>query len=112
MSIHEWGRVHLLILDLHAPGVLDPHGIHGVIWDDLTGQQYPKPDKPLTLAAYESGPDGTSTRAYVQPVAVGDYLPEMPLFLKPGAHVSLPLEATYDRAFAALPNRWRGVLEA
>ena len=104
--------VHLLIMDLHAPGTRDPHGIHGVIWQDLTGQQYPKPEKSLTLASYESGPDGTSTRAYVQPVTVGDDLPDMPLFLKPGAHVLLQLAATYHRAFAALPNRWRSVLEA
>jgi hypothetical protein len=48
----------------------------------------------------------------VQPVAVGDRLPDMPLFLEPGAHVLLPLNVTYERAFAALPRRWRRVLEA
>jgi hypothetical protein len=47
----------------------------------------------------------------VQPVSVGDSLPDMPLFLEPGAHVPLPLEMTYERAFAALPRRWRRVLE-
>ena len=104
--------VHLLVVDLQAPGARDPHGIHGNIWDDITGQAYAKPDKPLTLAAYESGSAGGSTRAYVQPVAVGDRLPDMPLFLEPGAHVLLPLNVTYERAFAALPRRWRRVLEA
>jgi hypothetical protein len=103
--------VHLLIIDLHAPGPRDPHGIHGVIWEDITAQGYPKPDKPLTLAAYESGPAGISTRAYVQPLSVGDVLPAMPLFLEPGAHVPVPLETTYQQAFAALPRRWRHVLE-
>ncbi len=73
--------VHLLVIDLHAPGPRDPHGIHGVIWEDFTGQVYSKPGKPLTLAAYEAGPAGVSTRAYVQPVSVGDDLPAMPLFL-------------------------------
>jgi len=104
--------VHLLVVDLQAPGARDPHGIHGNIWDDITGQAHAKPDKPLTLAAYESGSAGGSTRAYVQPVAVGDRLPDMPLFLEPGAHVLLPLNVTYERAFAALPRRWRRVLEA
>jgi hypothetical protein len=35
----------------------------------------------------------------------------MPLFLEPGAHVLVPLEATYERATAALPRRWRVVLD-
>ena len=103
--------VHLLIIDLHAPGPRDPHGIHGVIWEEMTGQPYSKPDKPLTLAAYESGPGGVSTRTYVQGVAVGERMPDMPLFLEPGAHIPLPLEMTYEKAFAALPRRWRRVLE-
>lgn len=103
--------VHLLLIDLHPPGRRDPHGLHGLIWDDVTGQSTPKPSKPLTLAAYESGAEGAVTRAYVQPIAVGDSLPDMPLFLRPGAHVPLPLETTYSRAFAAMPKRWRSVLE-
>jgi hypothetical protein len=35
----------------------------------------------------------------------------MPLFLEPGGHVLVPLEATYQAAFAAMPRRWRAVLE-
>lgn len=42
---------------------------------------------------------------------MGDVLRDMPLFLEPGAHVLVPLESTYQAAFAALPHRWRGVLE-
>ena len=102
-------QIHLLILDLHPPTPRDPQGIHGVIWEEITGQQYEAPvDKPLTLAAYESGP---TLRAYVEPVAVGGVLADMPLFLEPGGHVLVPLESTYQRAFAALPRRWRVVLE-
>jgi hypothetical protein len=103
-------RVHLLILDLHPPGPRDPQGIHGIIWEEIANQDYTAPaDKPLTLAAYESG---LTVRAYVEPVAVGDVLTDMPLFLEPGAHVLVPLEATYGTAFAAVPRRWRRVLEA
>ncbi len=36
----------------------------------------------------------------------------MLLFLEPGAYVLVPLEATYQRAFAAVPRRWQRVLEA
>ena len=67
------------------------------------------PNKPLTLAAYSAGPIKT---AYVEPIAVGDVLPEMPLFLDPASSVSIPLEATYQAAWRGVPRRWRSVLEA
>ena len=102
-------RIHLLILDLHPPTARDPQGIHGAIWEEISGEEYTAPPgKPLTLAAYESG---LTLRAYVEPLSVGDALIQMPLFLEPGAHVLAPLETTYQRAFAALPARWRVVLE-
>ena len=100
--------IHLLILDLHPPGPRDPQGIHGAIWEEFTGKEYVAPaDKPLTLAAYESG---LTVRAYVEPVAVGDVLREMPLFLQPGGCVLVPLEATYQAAWNAVPRRWQRVL--
>lgn len=101
--------IHLLIIDLLPPGRRDPHGIHAVIWDDVAGQPYAPPaDKPLTLAAYESD---VAIRAYVHPLAVGDPLVDMPLFLEPNACVDAPLEATYDTAFGVMPRRWRRELE-
>jgi hypothetical protein len=60
-----------------------------------------------TLAAYESGP---TVKAFIEPLAVGDLLPDMPLFLEPGAHILMPLEATYCAAFASVPLRWQKVL--
>jgi Protein of unknown function (DUF4058) len=102
-------KVHLLIIDLLPPRKHDPHGIHAAIWDDIAGQDYlPSADKPLTLAAYETA---LTIRAYVRNVAVGDVLPEMPLFLEPNGCVQVPLEATYHTAFSAMPRRWRQVLE-
>jgi hypothetical protein len=101
-------RVHLLILDLLPPGPRDPRGIHASIWDEVAGQEFePPPDKPLTLAAYESA---LTIRAYVEPVAVGDALSNMPLFLVPGGHVLVPLESTYQAAWNAVPLRWRRVV--
>jgi len=103
-------QIHLLILDLHPPGRRDPEGIHGAVWGFMTDRPYRIPaDKPLTLAAYECD---LSLRAYVVHAAVGDTLTDMPLFLRPGGHVDTPLEATYQSAFAAVPRRWRRVLEA
>jgi hypothetical protein len=102
-------QIHLLVLDLQPPTSRDPQGIHGAIWDEVAGQPYQRPDdKPLTLAAYEAG---GKVRAFVEPVAVGDSLIDMPLFLEPGRHVAVPLEETYRLAFESVPRRWRTVLE-
>ena len=102
-------QIHLLIVDLHPPGRRDPHGIHAEIWEEVAGEEYAAPfDKPLTQAAYESE---LSVRAYVVPMAVGDVLTDMPLFLEPGKAVEVPLEATYCAAVAEVPRRWRRVLE-
>jgi hypothetical protein len=67
------------------------------------------PDKPLTLVAYEAA---DMTRAYIEPVAVGDVLPEMPLFLEAELYVPVPLEATCQVAFEGVPRRWREVLQS
>jgi hypothetical protein len=102
-------QIHLLILDLHPPKRRDKRGIHGAIWKEMTGRSYRLPaDKPLTLVSYECD---LSLRAYVVHVALGDALPDMPLFLVPDGQVPVPLEATYQTAFAAVPHRWRRVLE-
>ncbi len=101
--------VHLLILDLQPPTTRDPQGIHGAIWDEVAGEDYERPaDKPLTLAAYESG---AGVRAFVEPVGVSDTPIDMPLFLDPGRYVAVPVEETYRLAFESVPRRWRSVLE-
>jgi len=103
-------RIHLLILDPFPPGPRDPNDLHSAIWQRYESVPFELPDdKPLTFAAYESD---LTTRAYIEPVAVGDSLPEMPLFLAPHLHVAVPLEATYASAFQNMPARWRKVLEA
>ncbi|MFO0964739.1 MAG: DUF4058 family protein [Gemmataceae bacterium] len=102
--------VHLLVIDLFPPGPRDPNGIHGAVWEEMTGEEYAAPkDKPLTLAAYEAG---LSVRAYVEHAAVGAEAPEMPLFLEWNQAVSVPLQQTYDEAYTSFPKRWKRVLEA
>jgi len=101
--------IHLLILDLIPPSRRDPNGIHGAIWEALTDEEYTAPPgKGLTLAAYEAE---MGVRAFVEALAVGDSLPEMPLFLKAGGHVPVALESTYQSAWEAVPQRWRSVIE-
>jgi hypothetical protein len=102
-------RIHLLLLDPFPPGPRDPNGVHAAIWQDVADEPFVLPrDKPLTLVAYECD---LTTRAYVEPIAVGDPLPDLPLFVEPHHQVWVPLEATYQTAFAAMPRRWRTVLE-
>ena len=100
--------IHLLILDLQPPTSRDPQGIHGAIWEMITGEEYTAPpDKPLTLAAYEGS---SGLRAFVEPIAVADTLVPMPLFLWPGGHILVPLEETYQAAWESVPRRWRDVI--
>jgi hypothetical protein len=102
--------VHLLVIDLFPPGQRDPQGIHKALWDEFEEEELELPaDKPLTLAAYDAGPECV---AYVEFVGVGDGLPEMPLFLRPEFYVPVPLEATYQTAWATFPVALRGLLES
>ena len=101
--------IHLLVIDLFPPSKRDPQGIHKAIWDELVEEDFElPPDKPLTLAAYDAGPPRV---AYVEPVAVGDVLPEMPLFLKPEWYVPAPLETTYQTTWQLFPAALKGLLE-
>jgi hypothetical protein len=104
------GGIHLLVLDLFPPGRRDPNGVHPLIWSAFKKPKFDlPPNKPLTLAGYAGG---EVPRAFVEPVAVGDRLPDMPLFLTPDDYVNVPLEATYQAAWAEVPDRWQEVLAA
>ena len=84
-------------------------GIHAAIWKRFDKNVEPLPaEQPLTLVAYEAreGPVG-----YIERVAVGDKLPDMPLFLEPEVFVEVPLETTYMAAWEAVPARWQQVID-
>ena len=102
--------VHLLIVDLFPPGPRDPQGIHKAVWDRIHDEPFELPrDQPLTLAAYAAGDE---TVAYVEPVAVGDVLPDMPVFLAADRYVACPLEESYQTAWEQFPVPLRGPLES
>jgi hypothetical protein len=101
--------VHLLVVDLFPPSARDPQGIHKAIWDEIEEQPFElPPDKLLTLAAYVAD---VPKRAYVQPVGVGDVLPDMPAYLDPDSYVPVPLEATYQSSWATCPEDMRAAVE-
>src|SRR5206468_8463023 len=58
--------------------------------------------------SYETGGERA---AYVEPVAVGDALPDMPLFLTYYLHVMVPLEPTYQATWDASPEEMRIAVE-
>lgn len=102
-------RIHLLVIDLFPPSRHDEAGMHGAIWSQLTGQNYSMPkDKPLTLSALvaESVP-----QAYVEPMAIGDSLTAMPLFLTCGTYLEVPLDETYMAAYEGVPSILQDELE-
>jgi hypothetical protein len=101
--------IHLMIVDLFPPTARDPQGIHRLIWEELDSTDFVLPaDRRLTLASYTGG---TCQEAFVEPVAVGATLPNMPLFLTSAKYIPVPLEATYQSAWSAVPAFWRNVLE-
>jgi hypothetical protein len=94
--------VHLLIIDLFPPTARDPQGIHKAIWDKIQDTPFElPPDKRLTLVSYLAGFEKV---AYVEPIAVGDILPDMPLFLEPDRYVPARLEATYQATWDVCPT--------
>lgn len=106
----EYG-VHVLFVDLFPPGRHDPHGLHDAVLQHLEEPESPyelPPDEPLTLASYAAS---AVIEMYIEHVAFGASLPDMPLFFLPDRYVEVPLETTYQQAYHSMPAFWREVLE-
>jgi hypothetical protein len=98
------------VVDLFPLSARDPAGIHKPIWDRFKEEPFElPPGLPLTLAAYSAGSEKV---AHVEPVGVGQPLPDMPIFLAPDRHVPCPLEATYRVTWGVFPQALKGPLEA
>ena len=99
----------MLLVDLFQPTPRDPFGIHKAIWDEILEEDFAFPQgMDRLVASYEMGSQRT---AYIEPVAVGDVLPDMPLFLTEGTHIRVPLESTYQSAWEASPEEMRLAVE-
>ncbi|MGL4422938.1 MAG: DUF4058 family protein [Gemmataceae bacterium] len=112
-------RVNFLIVDCFPPGTHDPLGIHPAIWQEIGGAKAleetvwndgleppPRfrldPPKDRLIASYTIEFDVPV--AYLEPVAIGEALPSIPLFLTENLYVDTPLEATYQESWAAVPR--------
>jgi hypothetical protein len=106
--------IHVLVIDILLPTARDPQGMYKAIWDEIEEEPFElPPDKPLTLAAYVAGDlvAGYEMMAYVELVGVGDPLPDMPAYLDRSGYVPVPLEATYQAAWATCPADMRELVE-
>ncbi len=102
--------VHVMVIDLHAPTLRDPRGVHARFWRDHFGDDTAPgvtAEYPLGLSAYRSD---LSPTAYFEPTAVGNTLIDMPAFLTPDVYVNVPLEVTYEHAWKGVPKRWKEVI--
>jgi hypothetical protein len=96
-------------VDLFPPSSRDPQGIHKAIWDEIEEQPFKLPlGKPLTLATYVAS---VPKMAYVEPVAVGDRLPNMAAYLDEDSYVPVPLEETYQSTWATCPEDMREAVQ-
>jgi hypothetical protein len=104
--------VHVMLIDPFPPTPRDPKGIHATVWKELTGKTFTPPEgKPLTVASYVAL--GANTfRAYVEPLAIGDRLPDLRLYLSGEFYVKTPLEETYQTAWQGFPSPLRVIVEA
>jgi hypothetical protein len=104
-------NVQALLIDLLPPGRHDPLGLHGAVGAEFDREDYHSPtDEPLTLPSYRWDDEGPE--AFVEPVALGRSLIDMPLFLNSERYVSVPLETTYQAGYRGVPAFWRARLDA
>jgi len=101
--------IHLLVIDPFPPGKRDPFGIHKAIWDMIEEEDFElPPEQNRIFASYVAGPEKV---AYVEPVGVGQELPDMPVFITESTHVLVPLGPTYDEAWRLSPEPFRNAVE-
>jgi hypothetical protein len=102
------GGVHLLLIDVHPPGPRDPNGIHAALLKEISTEEYVlSPERPLTAAAYIGG---AVVDAFVSHFAVGQEIPQMPVFLTRENYIHVPLEKTYMAAWNDVPLRYQETL--
>ncbi len=100
--------IHVLSLDPFPGGSSAPDGLHAEIFADAVDEPLRCPtERPLALVSYECA---ERIRVWMECLSVGEVLPDMPVFLEPGAHIPVPLEPTSDAAWQGMPAGWREVI--
>jgi hypothetical protein len=98
-----------LIVDLFPPTTRDPQGVHQLIWHEIDDQEFSMPaGKDRLLVSYKSGPEKV---AYIEPLSIGQSIPNMPLFLTTRLHIKVPLQSTYETTWETLPQALKDAVE-
>jgi hypothetical protein len=101
--------IHAVVIDVFPPGPHDPRGMPQAVAEEFADEDEQRPqDKPLTFASYAAR---SVPVAFLQHLAVGDPVPNVPLFVTPDHYVELPLAATYAAVIRAIPQPRREVIE-
>lgn len=96
--------IHLTIID-----PFPTNSVHSSVWEEFSGKGIdPNKDTSASLVSFFVG---NHPAAFVDDVAIGSVIPDMPLFLAENVHVSLPLEETYRTAWDGFPQPLRQLLE-
>ena len=106
--------VNVLLIDPFPPGPRDPYSLHKAIRDEFEDVPFDLPaDERLLLAAYRAGDAlaELSPVAYLEPLAVGAALPDMPAWIDRDTFVEVPLESSYNEAWANSPADFRYLVE-
>jgi hypothetical protein len=106
--------INVVLIDLLPPNNLAPAGLHRLIWLEPSDSGFELTDtEPLLLAAYRAEAEYTNlgAEAFLERVAVGAALPDMPAFIEPDFYVNVPLEATYMEAWNSCPKDMRYLIE-
>lgn len=102
--------IHLMAIDLFPPTTNAPRGLHNAIWGEYSSQSFEPPlESPVVVSSFAAT---TPKKAFANAIAIGERLPEMPLFLRHEHFVNVPLATTYDTAWEATPKVWRDRLTA
>ncbi len=94
--------LHLTILDLLPPTKLVPDGFASPLANSL-GATASLPPITRQAASFECEATPPRYKVYSVELVVERPLPDAPVFLEPGLHVALPLEATYCETVSGLP---------
>ncbi len=101
--------IHLVLVDLFPPSRHDPFGLHQAIWSRIHPEEIEWPvNKDRAIVSYQATED---CAAYVEPLAVGDVLSEVPLFLNDNCYASLSLELPYMATLESLTLEMRQYVE-
>lgn len=102
--------VHVMLIDLFGPTSRDPNGIHKLVWDEFQVEDFEFPQgKDRMVVFYEGNPGSV---AYIEPVGLGDLLPDMPLILAKKLHIRVPLERIYMETWQKLPQVVKTAVES